>query len=98
MLLACQGRNENLGRNAVRPRRRYSYIVSVTAWNGTLLEKLPFIPLLQEFSNILWNILAHYRDHKSPPPVPILSQINPVQTTPSYFYKINFNIIFSPMS
>ena len=40
----------------------------------------------QEFPNILWNRQVHYRAQKNKRPVPILSQINPVQT-PSHFFK-----------
>jgi hypothetical protein len=56
--------------------------------------------LLTELSpSILWNPKVQYRVHKSPPLVPILSHINPIQSIPSYLHRIGctrYNMVMSP--
>jgi hypothetical protein len=53
-------------------------------WSWALPEKLPIVQPLRKFPAILRNPKVHHRVHNSHPLLPILSQIDPVHTIPSY--------------
>jgi hypothetical protein len=56
----------------------------LTLWSR-VLEKLIVTQLVKKFPpppHLRWNPKFHYPAHKSPPPVPILSHINPFHTFP----------------
>jgi hypothetical protein len=65
-----------------------TYVLAYLLHAAVLLEKLTGSAASQEIPHILCNPKVHYRTHKCPPPLPILSQKYPVPTTPSHLQKI----------
>ena len=65
---------------------------SLTPWCRVLLEKLTgFFQLVKKFPGISRNPKVHYRNHKRPPTVSILGQLNPIHIPTSDFLEIHPN-------
>jgi hypothetical protein len=73
-----------------------TYLITYSTEQGSSWEANIF-SASQEIPRILWKTKVHYCIHKCPPPVRILSQLDPVRTPTSHFLKIHLNIIFPSM-
>jgi len=73
----------------------HTYLLTylLTPWSRVLLEKLTVFQLVNKFLIFYGTRRFYYRSHKCPPPVHILSQLDPVHTSTSYFLKIHLNIV-----
>ena len=71
----------------------------LTSWNRVLFEQATGLPTSKEIPLFYVTRLEfHYRIHNSPPPIPILSQINPVYVLHPKSWNIYLSIVLPPQS
>jgi predicted phosphohydrolase len=83
--------------------RMNQFITTTTTTTTTTMTSMEHSPFFwetdsrsasQEIPRLLWNPKVYYHVHKSPPPIPNLSQINSIHNLQSYFPKSHSNIVF----
>ena len=78
-------------------KQEHTYLITYLLHGAESFLRSQPVSASQEIPLHLWSPKTHYRFHKCPPPVPIPSQINPTNTSPSNFLKIHLKIILQSM-